>query len=358
MLRRWSMAELLAEPDDFTWVIQGLLADPTYGQIAGEMKSLKTYLAAMLQVGLAAGVPILDRFVPVEARPVVAYVGEGGRRPYMRRLRRIASAMGVSLADIPLYVVTDVAPIESDAFQLSLHRDLDEIRPGLVVLDPFYAYHGARTKASDLHQEGALLSGLSGRCLAAGASLMVVNHMNQTGAGMDLKRITMAGSGEWVDSWMLVAHRENPDVEAGAFKLRLEVGSRQWGGTRWDLDLTVGHFDAESGSHDGPITWDIRPAVDRSATPDGEDRDAKIQQRILAFLADCPGSTKTEAKRTIGGNAERFYRAFDALADAGKIGHDLPKNPSEKGGRPATRWNITPVSFRPLGTEPLDDEDN
>jgi hypothetical protein len=298
------MTELLAEPDEFAWLISGLLAEPTYGQIAGEMKALKTYLAAMVQIGLAAGVPILDRFKPTTARPVVAYVGEGSRRPYVRRLRRIASAMGVNLADIPLYLITDVAPINSVPFSASLCRDLRELEPGLVFIDPYYAYHGTGTKASDLHQEGALLSGLSARCLEAGASLMVVNHLNQTGSGLDLKRITMAGSGEWVDTWMLVAHREALDVEAGAFKLRLQIGSRQWGGSYWDLDLTVGRFDPETGSHDGEITWQIHPATSGSPKPSQNDRDSETALRILSVLTDTSGVTKTEIRKAVGGNAD------------------------------------------------------
>jgi hypothetical protein len=309
----------------------------------------------MVQVGLAAGVPILDRFAPIQQRPVVAYVGEGGRRPYMRRLRRIAQAMGVNLADIPLYLVTDVLPIDTDGFKLTLQRDLDQLQPGLVFLDPLYAYHGAKTKASDLHQEGALLSGLSSRCLASGASLMVVNHMNQTGAGMDLKRITMAGSGEWVDSWMLVAHRDPADVEAGDFQLRVEIGSRQWGGTRWDLDLHIGRFDPDSGSHDGDITWTIRTATANNK-PTDDDRDAGIRQAIIATLIDRPGATKTDVKQIVGGNADRFRRAFDHLADTGKIVHNKPDPDRKTGGRPAPRWNLAEVPDQTPGTKPSNTE--
>jgi hypothetical protein len=42
-----------------------------------------------------------------------------------------------------------------------------------------------------------------------------------------LKRITMAGSGEWADSRLLLEHREPPDVESGIFRLTIDVGSRQ-----------------------------------------------------------------------------------------------------------------------------------
>lgn len=325
LFRRWTMKELLAEPDEFEWLIKGMLCHPTYGQIAGELKSLKTYLDGMIQVGVAAGVPILGRFEPGEARPVLAYVGEGGRQPYLRRLRRIAEALNVRLDDLPLELVSDVAPIQSAIFGASLDRDLADMKPALVCLDPYYAYHGAGTKASDLHQEGALLSQLSARCLDAGANLLVVNHMNQTGSGMDLKRITMAGSGEWVDSWILLAHRNTPDVDAGKFTLRMDIGSRQWGGTSWDLDLDIGHFDEDRGSHDGPITWTLNRAAQKDAGDAGRDRDKteKYRRLIVDVLDDQPWLlTKTEVLDRVGGNRDDRRKAFGKLADEGVISHN------------------------------------
>ncbi len=344
VFRRWSMKELLAEPDDFTWLIRGLLADPTHGQIAGELKTLKTYLVAMIQVGLAAGKPTLDRFRPVAGRPVLAYVGEGGRKPYMRRLKRIAVAMAVNnLADIPLELVFDVAPIQSPIFIDSLDLNLAELEPALVCIDPYYAYHGTVTRAADLHQEGALLSGLSAPLHQRRASLLVVNHMNQTGSGVNLRRITMAGSGEWVDSWALLAHREAPNVDAGTFKLRLEIGSRQWGGTTWDLDLGIGHFDQERGTHDGPIRWDLRPAtgVAIEATEKTTTHDDKLRARILDVITDMPWElTKTDILDRAGGNRERGLELFNKLADDGRIRHD--KRSWLEAGIPKTRslWGI------------------
>lgn len=42
LFRRYTAAELLGLPENVSWTIKGLLADPTYGQVAGEMKTLKT----------------------------------------------------------------------------------------------------------------------------------------------------------------------------------------------------------------------------------------------------------------------------------------------------------------------------
>ena len=315
LFRRWKMAELLAEPDSFEWLVRGLLAQPTYGQVAGEMKTLKSYVLGFITVGLAAGEPIFDRFAPAESRPVLAYVGEGGRSLWTRRIRRICSAMDVDPADIDLHPSFDVAPIPSMVFQESLRRDLDELGPALVALDPLYTYHGTATRASDLHQEGSLLNLLSRPCIEAGASLLAVNHMNQTGAGMSLKRITMAGSGEWADSWLLLEHRETADVESGLFRLRLEIGSRQWGGTAWHLDLDIGRFDMDTGTHDGRISWDLARATTTSSSEKTSGATEKARDAILEALVDCPWTlTKTDVKKLVGGSKDIFETTFDDLA--------------------------------------------
>ena len=132
---------VLAEPTDFEWLVSGLLAQPTYGQIAGEMKTLKSYITGLISVGLASGTPIFGKFAPPGPRPVVAYVGEGGRSLWTRRIRRICSAMGVNPADLDLHPSYDVAPISSVRFQESLQKDLAEIEPGLVTLDPVSYTH-------------------------------------------------------------------------------------------------------------------------------------------------------------------------------------------------------------------------
>ena len=275
LFRRWSTGQLLDAPRTFNWLIRGCWTDPTYGQIAGEMKTLKSHVATFMQVAVASGSPLFGRFQVDQARPVVVYVGEGGRIAYTERLERTAQAMGVHLREIPLYATFDVAPIMSDVFRESLKRDLADLQPGLVCLDPLYAYHGITTKASDLHAEGTLLSSLSAPCIDAGSSLTIVNHFNQTGEGQGLQRITMAGSGEWVDSWMLLRHRQPADVNQGRFWLRMEIGSRRWGGTTWDLDLNLGRFDPDLGRHDGDITWALHAA---SGGGDQDDLDPKVAE--------------------------------------------------------------------------------
>jgi hypothetical protein len=345
LFRRYTMTELLEEPDSFKWLVRGLLAQPTHGQIAGEMKTLKSYVLGFVQVSLVSGLTLFNRFTPAEPRPVLAYIGEGGRAPWTRRIRRICSAVGVDPAELDLHPSFDVAPIQSLVFQESLRRDLEELQPALVTLDPLYTYHGTATRASDLHQEGALLNQLSGPCIDAGASLLAVNHMNQTGSGMSLKRITMAGSGEWADSWLLLEHRETPDVENGLFRLRLEIGSRQWGGSAWDLDLDIGRFDEDTGSHDGQISWDLnRAGASRSKSDGASDRAARCETRILEVLADCPWElTRSKVKEIVGGGREVFERTFDDLSGRGVIRHDMVGRDESGTTKRRLLWGLAPT---------------
>ncbi len=124
---------------------------------------------------------------------MLAYVGEAGLKFMEKAHASDIPCDGCRFADLDIHPTFDVAPVPSLAFQESLRMDLYELEPVLMILDPWYSYHGTTTKASDLHQEGALLNLVSAPCVAVDCSLQVVNHFNQTGTGTSLKRITQAG---------------------------------------------------------------------------------------------------------------------------------------------------------------------
>lgn len=330
LFRAWTPGELLDAERTFRWRVRGMLVHPTYGMLAGERKTLKSYLATFVNLAVAAGVPVFDHFTVDQAVPVVTYVGEGGRVPYTRRIERVAAAMGVDLRHLPLRLSFDIAPITSEIFRETLQRDLREMEPGLVTLDPLYAFHGPATNAANLFEEGALLSGLSAPCVDAGASLLVLSHFNKTGTGRGLDRITQAGGQEWSDSWVLLSHREAPDVAAGRFRLLLEIGSRQWGGTEWDLDLNVGRFDVDLGEFDGDITWELRR---HEGGGDGSERKEAILRRLTA----APWAlTKEQACQGISGSGTEVRSCFDLLDEGGQIASALVAG--TEGTRQVKRW--------------------
>lgn len=324
----WTVPDLLAEESVFEWAAYDLLSKGSYGITAGMFKTLKTLVSTFVNVGLASGVAIFDRFTVPQPMPVLNCVGEGGRFPFRRRLERVARAMGVDLDGLPLKLVFDVAPIGSPRFMDSLRRDLDEMGPGHVCLDPLYAYHSADVDPRNLYQRGAMLTSLSQPCVDAGSSLLVVDHFNQTGSGAGLGRVSQAGVQEWADTWQLLSHRSPPDVPAGEFRLLLETGSRIWGGARWDLDLSLGSFDSDKGDHVGEIEWELRPH-------EHNDQDSMDQQLGELLLNNPYKYTRKQIEEHIGGNHDQFRVIWAQRVAAGQIVSDHLKR--QEGNRSVTR---------------------
>jgi hypothetical protein len=316
LFRRWTMQELLSADRTFRWDVRGMFAHPTYGQTGGGKKTLKTHITTMIDVGIASGIPILGHFGIDRPGPVVVYMGEGGRLPFTRLLERIARSMGADLADLPIFPTFDRAPIGSVTFNDSLRRDLEEVEPVLVHLDPLYNYHPAGVKASNLFEEGPMLAELSGICMQAETTLNIVNHFNKTGTGTGLDRITQSGAQEWSDSWILLSHRRDPNIDEGKFWLTMEIGSRQWGGSTWELDLDLGRFDVDRGEFDGSISWDLHRGTSKSA---GEDD--PVRTKIVDLVHRERWSlTRNEIVARVGGNAINTRKVFDAAVLADEIG--------------------------------------
>lgn len=342
LLHVYTPRELIDSLRPFDWLVRSVLTHPTYGMCGGPRKTLKTYVTSALAVSIASGQALFGRFEIPAPRPVLVFVGEGGRDPYTRRMRRIADSFGVKFEDLPIFTVVEPAPISSMKFRATLDTELTAREPGLVLLDPWYAYHGAEHNASNLFEEGALLTSLSAPCVEAHASLIVNNHFNKTGSGRGLDRITQAGGQEWSDSWLLLAHREEPDVEGGRFKLVLDIGSRQWGGSTWDLDVSLGVFDHEAGEYDGGLGWEIRPHVESEGSAGDQARDA-----ILDVLEDMPWAfTKSEIRIRSELGFGRFKQAWNALRAEEKIVAE--RLPHQEGTRSVTRDLWAPAgSIRP-----------
>lgn len=348
----FDMADLLDTDLTLNWMVRGLLCHPTYGQVAGELKTLKSHLASILAVSVASGRPYLGRFAIDQAQPVTLLVGEGGRIPFVRRLHAITTAMGIDDPhDLPLRAVFEVAPIGSDRFRATIDDELDK-GARLIVVDPLYAYHGTTVNSANLHEEGSLLTSISSPCVEAEASLLVVNHFNQTGTGSGLKRITQAGSGEWVDSWLLTRHRQDPDVANGDFKLELSVGSRQWGGSTWDVDLHLGRLDPTTGHHHGDITWNTRPT---DTTAKVTEAVAEATERITSTVREHPGLSKEKVAKAAGGRVTEARRLVDRLADQGVINRRYTRF-TRQDGRDNARWAYFHPSHPGTGQDELGDQ--
>ena len=306
---RYSTRDLPEQLPPLEFLVRNLLVRHTHGPLGGPWKSLKTYTAtAGLVVPLAAGVDAFGRFEVPEARPVVVYIGEGGRQPYERRLIRICRAYGLDHRRLPVEYRTEIHPLGSTAFERMITTDLRDVEPGLVLLDPVYIFRAAATQTSQLSQVGAEMRRLVEPCKEAEAVCLFGDHFNQTGSGFGLHRLTGAGGAEFADSWFLQTHLDEngkqrerarrETVESGDFRLYFEVGSRQGFLRGWDLRFSVGKFDHDLGEHVGDVAWSIVPFVepDEDEDPNSRENQHRTVKEVLRTSNGEVSATKLAAE--------------------------------------------------------------
>jgi hypothetical protein len=145
------------------------------------------------------------------------FLGEGGERAMVRRLRAICAHKHLDLEQLAarrlLRLCLRVPKLTSGDELAAVAGELAAHPAALVIVDPLYlAVAGAATGA-DLYGMGAVLAGIQAVCQRAGAALVVVTHWNKTGEGRGAKRISGVGPGAWgrVLASAEVAHRSTPD---------------------------------------------------------------------------------------------------------------------------------------------------
>ena len=194
-----TIAELAADVDSRPH--PGFLCRPvwpadSYGVIGAEQKAGKTWMVLDLVTSVAAGGSWLESF-PVERRgPVVVFLGEGGERKMLRRLRAVAKHKNVELETLPIHLCMRVPHLTSADHLAEMHEKVAEVKPVLVIIDPLYlAARGA--KGSDLYEMGEHLESVQHLCQQHESALVVVHHWNKTGEGTGAKRMSGAGPAEW-----------------------------------------------------------------------------------------------------------------------------------------------------------------
>jgi hypothetical protein len=295
-----------------TWHAEDLLCRDTHGELAGAEKTLKSYIGLIIDVGLAAGKDIFGQFPVAERQRVSLLIGEGGEEPFLRRVREICSAYGIQPGDLQgwLHYTTDRITVDSPLFLELVRTELDTFGPALVHADPWYTYQPARVESSQLTSVAAALESYTHLCREAGASALINHHFNRTDQH-GLRKITGAGHAEWVDSWLLTSHRDQPDVANGKYRLTLEVGSRRWGGGTWDLDLTIN-------VPLGQLRWKIGPSSVQPTTTHDPFIAIKVDLLRIGHAARKP-LTRQEWAVRCGKRRDATLAAFDELVDDGMI---------------------------------------
>ncbi len=274
------IAEIVAQVDAMpppTWLFEPVWPGDAYGVGAAEDKAGKTWAFLDAAVSVASGTEWMGQFPCRRPGPVLAFLGEGGQRKMVRRLRAICEHRGIVLESLPIRLSFRVPHLTSEDHVSRIAAELDEHPAHLVIVDPLYlAARGAR--GSDLYEMGSHLERVQQVVQDAGCALVVVAHWNKTGEGRGAKRITGVGPGAWgrVLATAAVEHRRiDPVTKATTVTLAWEfmgdeipeteirIRRRVWADDPADLSSPL-HYEIERLENvDAPSNNGMRPATKR-----------------------------------------------------------------------------------------------
>jgi hypothetical protein len=193
--------ELTDSTDEPRWMIEGLWAAQAVGILGGEPKCCKSFLALDIAVSVASGVPCLRRFPVRHTGPVLLFPAEDSLSVVRRRLEGICAAADTALDQLPLYVIT--APrllLDTHQDRRSLRQTVADLKPALLVLDPFIRLHRADENASK--EVAPLLGYLRELQREFRMAVLLVHHVRKR-SGKDRPGQALRGSSDlhgWGDS--------------------------------------------------------------------------------------------------------------------------------------------------------------
>ena len=225
-------AQLGARPPEKRWLVEHLWAERAVGIVGGQPKCCKSFLALDLAVSVASGRPCLRRFAVREPGPVLLFAAEDALHVVRERVDGICAAAAVDFESLPLHVITaPTVRLDLASDQRRLRHTVEQLRPRLLVLDPFVRLHRIdENAAADVAPLLAYLRVLEREIETA---VLLVHHArkgaNHVRAGQALR-----GSSElhaWGDSnlylrrrgdalILAVEHRAAAPIEPLAIELR------------------------------------------------------------------------------------------------------------------------------------------
>ncbi len=240
--------QLPARSEAQRWLVTGLWLEQAVGIIGAEPKCCKSFLALDLAVAVASGTPCLRHFPVPTAGRVLLYAAEDALHIVRRRLEGICAAARLSLQELDVQVITaPTVRLDLSADRTKLENTVEQLKPTLLVLDPFVRLHRIDENASG--EVAPLLAYLRELQRRHHLAVLVVHHAKKGGdrirAGQALR-----GSSEfhaWGDSnlylrragnelQLTVEHRAAPSLppvhlelaqcgESLALQLRIERAS-------------------------------------------------------------------------------------------------------------------------------------
>jgi hypothetical protein len=369
-LRFQTMRELLAEVDAMgppSWLFRGLWPADAYGVVAAEDKAGKTWAIVDAAVAVAAGRAWLSLHECDRPGPVLVFVGEGGKRNTVRRMRAVAEMHGVAVEDLDIVTVDRVPHLGNAGHLLEVAAQIEQHPSRLVILDPLYlAARGAN--GSDLYAMGEALEGLQHLCQEAGAALLVVTHFRKApgvrGRGSDggrsSSRITGVGPSAWgrvLVTGAVTSRYTDPETKLSRVVIDWEVIGGEVADQSFRTVREVWADDPNDLSSPLHVTWArVEDDPDMPAARDALD-DAKPAARRVFQLLEKAGAPMTVKQLgdalAIDGRPLKARTIQDALTSLGALVDSLVID-----SRGTCQWTIAAPSDAagPAPVEPPPEE--
>jgi RecA-family ATPase len=195
------------QPAAAQWLVQDLWAATAVGIIGGQPKSCKSWLGLDLAVSVASGTAALGRFAVHTPGPTVVYLAEDALPSVRDRVAQLCQHRHIALSRLDLHVVTASGlRLDTERDQRALDQTLAEMRPTLLLLDPFVRLH--RLDENSAADVSALLGFLREINRRHHLALVLVHHMAKR-SGRNLGQ-TLRGSSDlhaWTDSACYLVRR-------------------------------------------------------------------------------------------------------------------------------------------------------
>lgn len=318
MFRAWStIRERVRNQPKPQFLFQGIVVEGDYGVVSALDKVGKSFIMADACVSAASGTAWMDKFETRTATPVIMCVGEGGERKLVRRMNAIAQHKGLTdkqIDALDMHFLMGVPSINDEDHLKELEQVVRRVKPGLVIIDPFYLA-AAGVNLSQINEVGAALSPIQAIVQRYNSALLISHHWNKTGTGDAHSRVSGSGLTAWgrfLISVSMEGDRTDPATRRTTVVQRWHVKGDEVMTEEFDVERQVWADDPDDLS--SPMHYELNlleAAVSDRAKPWGN---IPTCEKISSHLEDHPGGVGVRALMRDTKTAQgTLYKVLDQL---------------------------------------------